>query len=55
MKILNKYPNGTNILQLTISKLKIDWFTDCGEWFLYLYWGKKYIRFSSAGFTRGKL
>lgn len=34
------------------------WFTDCGDWFIYLEWRTKketwYIRFSSAGFMKGK-
>ena len=63
MKFLQKYYDdgktyqGTHILMFNFYKLKFDWFTDCGDWFLYLYWyGKeniKYIRFSSAGFMKG--
>lgn len=38
------------------SKLfQFRWFTDCGDWFLYIHLGRKYWRFSSAGFLKGKL
>ena len=55
MQILKKYQNGIYILKFKIFKFKLDWFTDCGDWFLYLYFGKNYLRFSSAGFLKGKV
>lgn len=41
---------GFYILFIKIKRYGIGWFTDCGEWFLYFYLGKKHcVRFSSAG------
>ena len=54
MKILQKYSQGIYILYFKIFNFKFDWFTDCGSWFLYLYLGKYYIRFSDAGFIKGR-
>ena len=49
---------GTNVLQFEVWRLSFHWFTDCGDWFIYLRWNipsfhcveVKEIRFSSAGF-----
>lgn len=63
MKVFQKYYDsggtyqGTYILMFKVRKFRLDWFTDCGDWFLYLYWFRKesakYVRFSSAGFMKG--
>jgi len=47
------HPQGWYILMIICKLFKIRWFTDCGEWFLYLVLGKRYWRFSSVGFTKG--
>lgn len=50
----NSY-QGIFIIHL-VSKnrnFQFRWFTDCGEWFLYIHLGKKWWRFSSAGFLKG--
>lgn len=48
---------GWDILWLTIKNFTFRWFTDCGEWFIYLEHEKdgttKYVRFSSAGYMKG--
>jgi hypothetical protein len=31
------------------------WFMDCGEWFIYIHIGKRYWRFSSAGYLKGRV
>lgn len=64
MKLLKKYYDSTNeyqgtyIFMFNFWRFKFDWFTDCGDWFIYLYWycdnNVKYVRFSSAGFMSGK-
>lgn len=46
---------GWYIFCLMIKGFKINWFTDCGEWFFYIYIGKRHWRFSSAGFIKGKI
>ena len=61
MKILKKYYTdsgnyqGINILTFKIFKLKFNWFTDCGSWFIYIYFGKNFIRLSDCGNYLGKL
>lgn len=42
---------GSEILMLYTPIFQIKWFTDCGDWFVYLVFGKskKWIRFSSCG------
>ena len=41
---------------IQIAKLfMINWFRECGDWFLYFKTYNHYIRFSSAGFMHGKL
>ena len=44
-------PQGIEIIMFGTPVFKFKWFTDCGEWFIYLIFGKsgKYIRFSSVG------
>lgn len=41
---------GIYILFIKIKEYGIGWFTDCGDWFFYIYLGKHGVRFSSAGF-----
>lgn len=52
MHILERYECGMYILFFRIGRFQFKWFTDCGEWFIYLIWnGKKFyrhIRISSA-------
>jgi hypothetical protein len=43
----NKY--STNILTIRIHNFLLDWFIDCGEWFIYLHFPSQSIRFSGAG------
>lgn len=49
---------GWDILWFRTWHFFFKWFTDCGEWFVYLEWHWKrtvwYLRFSSAGFMKGK-
>lgn len=58
MKLLKRYENGWYILCFRLGRFGFSWFTDCGEWFIYLRWyGRKsnrYIRFSSAICDWGK-
>jgi len=36
-----------------VSKyFQFRWFTDCREWFLYIHLGKRWWRFSGAGFMK---
>jgi hypothetical protein len=32
----------------------LSWFTEFDEWFIYIVLGKKYWRFSSAGYLKGR-
>lgn len=63
MKILQKdidktdgYFYGWDILEFKIGRFEFRWFTDCGEWFLYIEWDfgeeVKGYRFSSAGYLK---
>ena len=60
MRILEKYYTdtkktdyqGTYILMFQIKKFKFNWFTDFGEWFIYVYWDKTWMRFSSIGYSK---
>lgn len=45
---------GLLILILVTRLFKFRWFTDCGEWFIYIEFGKRWVRFSSAGFMKSK-
>lgn len=45
---------GTYIFMLDINKFRFSWFTDCGEWFIYIHIGSKWWRFSSCGFIKSK-
>lgn len=57
-----EYQSGTDILIFHIGPLCFSWFTDCGDWFIYLRKAKiindictiKETRFSSAGNYWGK-
>jgi hypothetical protein len=43
-------PDCYKFLDLKILKLRVTWFTDCGEWFIYINWGIKWwIRFNHEG------
>lgn len=60
MKLLEKYYTNSNIYQglyilvFRIKLISFSWFTDCGDWFVYITLGKRWYRFSSAGFMKGK-
>lgn len=53
MKLMQKDEYGTWFLGFSIGRFSFDWFTDCGEWFIYIHiFRSKYtrvIRFSGAG------
>lgn len=51
----SKSYQGTEIFELIAMYFQFRLFTDCGEWFLYIHLGKRWYRFSSAGFLKGKL
>lgn len=61
MNILKKYYTnsgsyqGINILSFKIFKFQFKWFTDCGSWFIYIYFGKNFIRLSDCGNYISKL
>lgn len=50
------YFYGWDILWFKIGKFEFRWFTDCGEWFIYIEWDDgirvKGHRFSSAGYLK---
>lgn len=60
MKVLEKYYTshgsyqGFYILVFKTKLFSLSWFTDCGSWFLYITLGKTWVRFSDAGFIKGK-
>jgi hypothetical protein len=43
---------GTYVFHLVSKYFQFRWFTDCGEWFIYIHIGKKWCRFSGAGFMK---
>ena len=51
-------PIGWYILCFRTWHFFFNWFTDCGEWFIYLKWQWKgtvwFVRFSGLGFVKGK-
>lgn len=53
LRFLQKDLDGIDILWFKIGKFSFRWFTDCGEWFIYLEWdkGDRIVgyRLSSAG------
>ena len=56
--IVNGEREGIDILWFRTWHFTFKWFTDYGEWFVYLSWITKktvnYLRFSSAGFMKGE-
>lgn len=58
LKINEEYRTSNNSYQGVfifhlVSKNKnfqFRWFTDCGEWFIYIHLGKRWWRFSGAGY-----
>lgn len=36
------------------KKFKFKWFASNGYWFIYIHLGKKWCRFSNAGFIKGE-
>jgi len=42
------------ILAIGNMKVRFHWFTEEGEWFIYLIFFKYWVRFSSCGFLRGR-
>jgi len=55
IEIYKKNEYCIDILTIKFFKFLFKWFIDCGDWFIYVYWGFKYLRFSSAGFLYGKI
>jgi len=59
IKLFKKYytiHEGYQGIDFIIFKTKwfqFKWFTDYGEWFVYIYLGKRWVRFSSCGFMKG--
>ncbi len=51
--INKKHENGKDIFYLLTKRFQLKWFTDCGNWFLYIHVGKRWIRFSNCGFVKG--
>lgn len=53
MRFLKRDLDGIDILWFSIDKFNFRWFTDCGEWFIYIELEDdkkiKGYRFSSAG------
>lgn len=64
MKILERYyykdipskknEQGIIILSFKIKNFSFKWFTDCGDWFIFLISKNNYVRFSSSGFMKWK-
>lgn len=53
--IYNKYFRDENDVEIEFLLIegngcRINWFTDCGDWFFYIILGKRFWRFSSAGY-----
>jgi hypothetical protein len=44
---------GTYRLIFITRLFQFRWFTDCDEWFLYIHIGKRWWRFSGAGYMKG--
>lgn len=44
----------TRTTLISFRKFEIRYFNELGEWFLYIRWRPWYLRFSSAGFIKGK-
>jgi len=44
---------GFDFIIFRTKPFQFKWFTDCGEWFVYIYFGKRWVRFSSCGFLKG--
>ena len=42
-------------LNIRIFGIGLDFFVDCGDWFIYIYLGDKFLRFSGGGFIFGRL
>ncbi len=53
LKVWKRYDLGVDIFILVMKGFEVRLFTDYGEWFLYITIGKKWWRFSSAGFMKG--
>jgi hypothetical protein len=54
MKLLKKNDDGLDIIIFRSKLFQFRWFTDCGYWFIYIHIGKRYYRFSNAGYLSGK-
>ena len=50
----SKKYQGTYIFEIISKPFQFRWFTDCGEWFIYIHLGNHWLRFSSVGYMRGK-
>ena len=49
VKGYKRHRYSTNILELRVFNFLLDYFIDCGEWFIYLHFNKLSIRLSGAG------
>jgi hypothetical protein len=54
LKLLKKHEEGLDVIIFKSKLFQFRWFTDCGYWFIYIHIGKRYYRFSNAGFLSGK-
>jgi hypothetical protein len=46
---------GCYIFWLITKPFQFRWFTDCGDWFIYIHLGKYYWRLGRAGIMRGSV
>lgn len=44
---------GWYLIWLVTKHFQFKWFTEFGEWFLYIHLGRRWWRFSSAGYMKG--
>jgi hypothetical protein len=48
-------PSCKNYVHLRLGRFRLHWFLDCGEWFCYVYWGKRFWRWSTVGYLYGEI
>jgi len=46
---------GKTYFELNSKYLKLNWFANCEEWFVYILVWSYFIRFSGIGFMKGKI
>ncbi len=58
MTILKKYYDvdgtykGINIMTFDLFQLSFSWFTNCGNWFVYVFFRNGWRRFSNCGYIK---